>query len=67
MRINIGASIIEWNGGHYGNVFCDGREVDVFSFAWEKNHPSAIDFVDAAISHIEYSDSIENDFFGVEV
>jgi len=53
MRINIGASIIEWNGGHYGNVtFADGS-MDCFSFDWDKNRPTAIDFIDATISYLK--------------
>ena len=53
MRINIGASIIEWNGGHYGNVtFADGS-MDAFSFAWEKNRPTALDFTTTAARYLE--------------
>jgi hypothetical protein len=53
MRINIGASIIEWNKGHYGNVFLNGEEIDCFSFAWEKNSPTALDFTTAAVSYLK--------------
>ena len=39
---------IEWNGAHYGRVFAlDGFEVDVFSFAWEKDEPTQLDFTTA--------------------
>jgi hypothetical protein len=53
MHINYGASIIQWNKGHYGNVFLDGVEIDCFSFAWEKNRPTALDFTTAVVSYLE--------------
>ena len=52
MRINYGASVIEWNGGHYGNVILP-HGYDVFSFAWEKNRPTAMDFIDSAIVYLD--------------
>jgi len=53
MRINYGASTIEWNGGHYGRVNLPDGSRDYFSFDWEKNRPTAIDFIDATISYLK--------------
>ena len=53
MRINIEPYTIEWNGGHYGNVFVDGVEIDCFSFAWEWNCPTAFDFSTSAARYLE--------------
>lgn len=53
MRINYEESIIEWNGGHYGNVSLPNGSMDVFSFAWEKIRPTAIDFIDSAIIYLD--------------
>lgn len=45
---------VEWiKGGHYANVWQGGTEVDVFSFAWEKNHTSMLDFTSALQSYLE--------------
>lgn len=53
MRINIGSSVIEWNGGHYGNVtFADGS-LDCFSFAWEKSKATSLDFTTSAIEYLK--------------
>ena len=39
---------VEWTpGSHYGRVFTGSVEVDVFSFAWEKDKADQIDFLDA--------------------
>jgi len=44
-----------WDGrAHYAYCFDEfGHMIDMFSFAWEKNIPSQLDFTDAA-----------NNFFG---
>lgn len=54
MRINTPNLILEWNGSHtvaiknyLGNVF------DVFTFGFEKNNPTALDFSIAAQSWLE--------------
>ena len=54
MRINTPNLILEWNGSHtvaiknyLGNVF------DVFTFGFEKNKPTALDFSIAAQSWLE--------------
>jgi hypothetical protein len=57
MQINTNDMTIVWNGGHTANVWKNGREIDVFTFSWEQNDPTAIDFVDAAIIHLSYMES----------
>ena len=34
-------------GGHYVSVWRGGTEIDVYSFAWEKNRTSMLDFTSA--------------------
>jgi hypothetical protein len=36
-----------WNGSHTCNIYRGVQEVDCFTFAWDKDHPSDIDFLDA--------------------
>ena len=57
MQINNGSTTIVWNGSHTANIYEDGREVDCFTFAFHTSKPTAIDFVDAAISHLAYVDA----------
>lgn len=39
---------IRWNeGSHYAHVFDAETEIDVFTFAWEKNSPTEEDFMSA--------------------
>ena len=47
---------IEWEmGTHYGYIHNSvGRIVDQFSFSWEKNKPSMLDFTEALQNWIEY-------------
>ena len=47
---------IEWvKGGHYAYCYNgDGREVDLFSFSWEKNKTNMADFLDSALRFIDY-------------
>jgi hypothetical protein len=55
MQINTPSLQIVWNGSHTANVYNYlGNEIDVFTFAFEKNKPSAIDFVEAAMCHLSY-------------
>ena len=53
MTISTDFGTIVWNGSHYGNVFThDGKEVDAFSFAWEKDKPTELDFTEAAQQYL---------------
>ena len=47
---------IEWvKGTHTAHcVNGAGRVVDMFSFSWEKNKPTMVDFLSSAQSFIEY-------------
>jgi len=37
--------VIAWElGTHTANVFLDGQEIDCFTFAWDKNETSKLDF-----------------------
>ena len=47
---------IEWlKGSHYAYCYNGGGlGVDLFSFAWEKNTPTMLDFTQAAQNFIEY-------------
>lgn len=49
---------MEWNGGHYVNVFYRDNEFDCFTFSWDKDHPSQRDAFDAIISHLLYLEDI---------
>ena len=54
MMIRNGLLDIHWTpGSHTANVFGALGGEDVFTFSWEKDKPSAIDFVTAAISYLE--------------
>ena len=47
---------IRWRKGtHTANVF-QGEEKDVFTFAWDKNETSMLDFTSALQSYLEYVD-----------
>ena len=49
MKITKHNTVITWNGGHYAYA----NNGELFSFAWEKNNPTQLDFTEAA-----------NNFFG---
>ena len=52
----VGRDVIEWSkGSHTANVYnaCN-EEYDVFTFAWEKNYPTMLDFTTALASYLEY-------------
>ena len=53
MRINIGhGHTAVWNGGHYISEFDGkGREVNVFSFSWEKSNISQLEALEAFLDH----------------
>lgn len=54
MKITTEDCVIEWNGSHSGHVYSrKGLEMDIFTFAFEKNNPSALDFLSAANSYLE--------------
>ena len=45
---------IEWYiGSHTANVKGNGRDIDCFTFAWEKNKTSMLDFTTALVSYLE--------------
>jgi hypothetical protein len=55
MQINTPNLQIVWNGSHTANVYNYlNNEIDVFTFSFEKNKPTAIDFVNATIAHLSY-------------
>lgn len=39
-------------GSHTVNVWEGGHEIDCYTFAWEKNHPSMLDFTTALESYL---------------
>lgn len=49
-------SIFEWvKGSHTVNVYnLEPYSIDCFTFAWEKNRPSMLDFTTALQTHLEY-------------
>lgn len=50
---------VEWvKGSHTANVLSNtGGAVDVFTFAWDKDKASMLDFTTALQSHIEYMEN----------
>jgi len=40
-------------GSHYVNVWQGGTEIDVYSFAWDKDRASMLDFTTALESYLE--------------
>ena len=54
---------MEWNGGHYINLFYrdnnfDRISFDRISFSWEKDRPSQRDALDVIISHLSYIEEL---------
>lgn len=46
---------IRWRkGSHTANVWGDNGEVDAFTFSWEKDTTSMLDFTTALQSYLEY-------------
>lgn len=47
----------EWHkwekGGHYVNVWRGGTEIDIYSFAWDKNRPTMLDFTSSLQNYLE--------------
>ena len=51
---------IDWQeGSHTANVTTIRGDMDVFTFAWEKNFPDVVDFTEALASWINYSLTVE--------
>lgn len=56
MMIKDGLLSIYWTpGSHTANVFGGPNGENVFTFSWDKDRPSAIDFVTSAVSYLEIS------------
>ena len=52
--------VVWYKGSHYANVyegFNSPNPIDCFSFAFEKNRTSQLDFTSALQTHIEYMES----------
>lgn len=52
--------VVWYKGSHYANVyegFNSPNPIDCFSFAWEKNRTSQLDFTSALQTHIEYMEA----------
>lgn len=46
---------VEWViGSHTANVTAQRGDMDCFTFSWEKNKPSMLDFTSALQSYLEY-------------
>jgi len=49
--------VVWYKGSHYANVyegFNSPNPIDCFSFAWDKNKTSQLDFTSALQTHLEY-------------
>ena len=54
MIINLKDRTIKWhNGSHIANVYLDNIEIDCYSFAFEKNKASALDFLSSTLVYLE--------------
>lgn len=40
-------------GGHFVNVWRGGTEIDVYSFAWDKDRPTMLDFTESLQRYLE--------------
>ena len=56
MRIYAKGMVIEFNGSHTANVYTTGGEVDCFTFAFEKNRASYLDFLAATMQYLEHDE-----------
>lgn len=55
MRTIISGDLIYvWNGGHTCNIYKETKEVDCFTFGWEKDQPSENDFLIALAERWTY-------------
>ena len=52
---------VTWvNGSHTANVFDEsGREIDCFTFGWEKDKATGLDFADSLNAWMESADTVE--------
>ena len=52
--------VVWYKGSHYANIY-EGwnspNPIDCFSFAWEKNFTSQLDFTTALQTHLEYMEA----------
>lgn len=53
MRINRNGMVIEFNGSHTATVTMPNGSLDVFTFAFEKNRATALDFLEATRNWLE--------------
>ena len=53
-----GVSIV-WRHRHTENVLLRGREVDVFTFSWQKDIPTPADFWEAVAAYVPTIDPEE--------
>ena len=53
MRINKNGMVIEFNGSHTAHVTMPNGSIDVFTFAFEKNRATALDFLQATRQYLE--------------
>ena len=56
MYAQVNGHTFEWiKGSHTVNISgLTPRDIDCFTFAWEKNRPSMLDFTTALQTHLEY-------------
>jgi len=47
---------VKWEGGHYAHVKLPSGSWEPFSFAWEKNKPTQLDFTEALEGWISDND-----------
>jgi hypothetical protein len=51
-------TVASWTqGSHYGKILSNAQgtqELDLFSFAWEKNEPTQLDFTNALTQYLGY-------------
>ena len=57
MRINTNGLLIEFNGSHTANVTDSLGNMDVFTFTFEKDRASYLDFLSAAMSYLNDLDA----------
>lgn len=54
MRVNTPSIVLDWNGSHTVEIKNYlGNVLDVFTFGFEKDKPTALDFSTAAQSYLE--------------
>lgn len=54
MKINLDNKVIEWhNGSHTANVYSNNQNIDAFTFSFDKNKASALDFLGSTLRYLE--------------